>query len=168
MLDEGSNAGSLPKRQVHRVALGALAFVMVAVILFFLMRGSERPEVWSKTTVPFDPTCSENCTTAGEIGGLHGSASVEFRQNAAVDDPIAQWGDCLQTVFVCLAENVGAPASAEQKATVARTCVNASSCPAPCKDRYAKKAAGSATAAEQAFDEVFIGEGAWCLPSEAL
>jgi len=76
-----------------------------------------------------------------------------------VDDAIAQWGDCLDSVTRCI-EDRGLTSSN----IVA--CVGESICPDTCKTTFSTEARGVSQvgAALDAFERVFINDGAACLP----
>lgn len=156
-----------PALLVWAVPIGLV--LVLAVIAFFMFRPVPLPpDVWDETTVPFDPACAENCEDlGGVIDSSHGSPAMEFSYNPNVDDAVAQYGDCMQSVFQCIA-NAELDPFAEQsaKAGVARTCVAQSICPPECKDRFANQAAGSPDAVMSAFESTFIANDAWCLPRE--
>ncbi len=142
-----------------------LAFVVVITAFFlFLVYLLVPPNVWEETTVPFDPECLENCESVGTIGGSHGTEGAEFMINRTVDDDIAQWGDCLESIFICISLGEDPNGSMEEKTDLVRECIAASACPEECTSRYARKSSSSPEAAQQAFFDVFIGDNAWCLP----
>jgi hypothetical protein len=113
-------------------------------------------DVWRPATVPFDPTCATGCTEVSRTAPLgHFQGTLRLRVNPAVDDPVAQWGDCLESVLVCY-EADGALAA----------CVAQAQCPPDCKTLFAEAAAGAADdeARVAAFEAVFVGAGAPCRP----
>jgi len=156
-----------PGLLVWAVPVGLI--LVLGVIAFFMFRPAPLPpDVWAETTVPFDPACTENCEElGGVIDSAHGSPALEFSYNPNVDDAVAQYGDCMQSVFQCIADAELDPfADQSQKAAVTRGCVAQSICPAECKDRFASEASGSPAAVMTAFESTFIANDAWCLPRE--
>ena len=55
----------------------------------------------------------------------------------ALDDPIAQWGQCMDTVLSCLSPS--ADSAPEEKASALQVCVAAAACPQACRDRFAAR-----------------------------
>jgi hypothetical protein len=79
--------------------------------------------VWAPTTVPFDPTCKD-CKDLGTTSLPHVGEVVVLRDER-VDDPVAQWGKCVNGILDCV-----------EKTKDESKCVADSTCPAPCKDDY--------------------------------
>jgi hypothetical protein len=79
--------------------------------------------------------------------------------NPATDDPIAQWGDCLESVLACF----------ERDGTLA-PCVEAASCPAECKALFRERAAVAVDedARVSAFEAVLVDRTAPCRPPQAV
>lgn len=118
--------------------------------------GHDSDDPWAPTSVPYDPTCARDCLEVGEYSaGHHVVGGLVLRYNPAVDDPIAQWGDCLESMLVCL-----------EGGSEARACMDEAACPTACK-RLVEGHAGGATDKSDivaAFERVFIDEGAPCRP----
>jgi hypothetical protein len=115
-------------------------------------------DVWAPATVPFDPACTATCPEIARSAPLaHAGAALRVRVNPAIDDPIAQWGDCLESVLVCF----------EAQGTLA-PCVEAAQCPPACKAHFAAQAAGAADEAARldAFDALFLDPAAPCRPDD--
>ncbi len=153
-------------KRIYFVLLVLAAALASAIYLNFFYVKPAGSNLWAATTISYDPTCAENCERAGSLGSNHGSPEIDLLYNPYVDDSVAQWGDCLQSIFVCVSEGTQPDFSQIEKASLARTCVQNSTCPAPCRERYALKAAKSPEVARQAFDDVFVNEDAWCRPQE--
>jgi hypothetical protein len=116
--------------------------------------------VWRPATVPWDPECAAGCVDVGQTIPLpHSGAKLRLRMNPATDDPIAQWGDCLESVLGCF-ERDGALAP----------CVEAASCPAECKALFRERAAAAADedARVTAFEAVLVERTAPCRPPQAV
>ena len=167
--ETGAEGDAKSRKIPARTVLTIVILLIAAGIgVFYFANNNPAPYLWDQTSTPYDPTCETDCIDAGHlVGGAHGAPSAELKYNPAVDDPIAQWGDCVQSIFVCLSDNGDPAASPKSKAIMARSCVAASTCPVPCLERFARKASGSPKAVEQALLDIFIGDNAWCLPQEA-
>lgn len=114
--------------------------------------------VWRPATVPFDPECRTGCTEVGRTAPLaHTQMQLIIRANPAIDDPIAQWGDCLESVLGCF-ERDGALAP----------CVEQAACPAQCKALFRSRAAAAVdeNGRVDAFDAVFVDRAAPCRPAD--
>jgi hypothetical protein len=115
-------------------------------------------DVWRPTTVPWDPECRTGCVAIARTAPLaHADAELLLRVNPAVDDPIAQWGDCLESILACLERDGGRLAP----------CVDEAACPAECKALFRTQAAGATDeeARADAFEAVFVHRTAPCRPS---
>ena len=114
--------------------------------------GLENP--WEETTVPYDPDCASGCIELandhyGHIG------DVEWMVNPDVDDPIAQWGDCLQSFVDCM-DGGGEPMA----------CSQSSECPEACQREFSRRVEGVEDEEAQldVFEAVYILDEAPCLP----
>jgi hypothetical protein len=109
--------------------------------------------VWRETTVAYDPACTD-CETlvSGEYGHV---GEIRVAVDADTDDPIAQWGDCLQSFRDCV---VGGDA--------ADTCSQRSACPESCRADFEGRIVGVTDLRAQisAFEAVYVNVGAPCLP----
>jgi hypothetical protein len=117
-------------------------------------------EVWASTTVPFDPDCAD-CEELEETDLLpHLDSQATFLYNEAIDDPIAQWGDCLGSMLECL----------QADGTVS-ACAAAAECPAECKALYTSRAPPGADEITllEVVNGIYVNCGAPCrpLPEEA-
>ncbi|WP_203294443.1 hypothetical protein [Maricaulis parjimensis] len=136
----------------------------------------DRPpsDLWAEASYTPDPDCeagSAECPVLIEPFpvGHGGDASETALTLLAVtypelDDSIAQWGQCMDTVLSCLA-----PAYGESDATRAgslRSCVAQSSCPQACRDRFESRAGSDLESSYAAFLETFVEEDAWCAPQD--
>ncbi|OLF75266.1 hypothetical protein AWH62_05430 [Maricaulis sp. W15] len=161
-------------------ALIVLVFLILALVIAGLawwvlqMRDAPPDDLWEVGTHEIDPDCvpgSAACPvliSPRPIG--HGSAGEDDMVLTAVrypelDDPIAQWGACMDTVLTCLAPT--ADSTPDDKSAALRSCVAAADCPQACRDRFADRAdqAGADLARLMAeFDAIFVAEEAWCAP----
>lgn len=137
--------------------LPPFALVLVAGASFAACSDNDpRPgdTVWKPTTAAYDPDCETGCETLRSGEGPHGG-EVRVSFNPAVDDPIAQWGDCLESFRSCVAVGGGAVACSQQ-----------SECPESCKQNFQGRASVLSDLGEQldAFEAVYISENAPCLP----
>ena len=87
-------------------------------------------DIWAPTTVPYDPECKTGCEplAMGDYGHL---GELEISYNPDVDDPIAQWADCLESFQACLFDGRDALECSQQ-----------SSCPAACRVDYESRIVG--------------------------
>lgn len=127
-----------------------------------------RPAHWAAGSVPYKAACAPGeCRTFGAIGDSHdsGEAAVPVAvlgYDPKIDDEIAQWGDCLQSVADCAYATEGPPQA------VLGACVQQSACPAACKSRFAERAAGlEGRALLELYLAMFSGEDGYCTPRGA-
>lgn len=113
-------------------------------------------DVWAPTTHPYDPAC-EGCQQVGVVAMGHLGGAVTLRFDPLVDDPVAQWGDCVESLLVCL-EGGGDPLS----------CGDSADCPAACKAAFQAQVTGISDVEGQvgALEAVYIVPGAPCRPQE--
>jgi hypothetical protein len=115
-------------------------------------------DVWQPATVPFDPACV-GCEEI-EITEIlpHVGTEVQFLYDPAVDDPIAQWGDCLASMLECFRDGAGV-----------RACAADAACPSACKDLFAERAplAADEPALLGVLNGVYVHVNAPCRPAEA-
>ncbi|MBL6929697.1 MAG: hypothetical protein ISR44_11040 [Rhodospirillales bacterium] len=112
-------------------------------------------DVWKRATKKTETGCGAGCTKMDPIHRQHGGAIV-LNIDEDADGPLHQWVDCLQTIKTCIVEGKGD----------AGACVGASSCPQPCKDKFASKAGGKKDLAA-GLDQItrqFLGDDAMCSP----
>lgn len=163
-------AGPRTRRKLVLAAgiLGLALITIAGVAGALLYRPGPPGDLWAPASVGADPECAEGCEAfLGDIPPIHGDgteteASMTILVDADLDDPIAQWGDCLESVFACLGD--AAPLDAPGRADHLRGCVAASACPVRCRERYASRADGELSDAVDAFGQLFLEESAWCQP----
>lgn len=176
----GSSGGAPPSRSRWLIPVILLLIVLIvaaAIVWWFFMRDN-RPDVWEEATVPYtEDACEEegNCELHVRALGGHGSHTgeglFEFYYDPDIDDPIAQWGDCLDSVFTCI--NVAMEAGAEtgdepDRVALINGCVAEAACPGECKDRFTSRARGrDFEGLEALFFEMFVDERGYCVPREA-
>ena len=116
--------------------------------------GTPADERWAPTTVPHDPSCASGCEVI-EQGDFGHIGELTLLVNPNVDDPVAQWGDCIQSFRGCI-----------EQGTDARACSEQSDCPESCRADYEGRIDGVSELEAQldAFRAVYIDEGAPCLP----
>lgn len=145
-----------------------LLILTVAAIAWWLARDIDGPppDLWAETTHAYDPDCSEECPEImpSRPIGHGGSDGLTFsmRTDPRVDDPVAQWGMCMDSVVSCLGTEP--PESLDERAENIRTCVAQSTCPDACKSRFAEQAGQSLEEVAAAFETLFLEDEAWCLP----
>ena len=143
-----------PRRGVALVAaILAVVLAVGAAIAFW----STRPiDPWKPTTVPRTAACESGCTVIGEFDTAHGPR-IRVTEQPNVDDPVAQWADCLTSIRVCT-EREGRGAFAG--------CVAKAACPALCITEFERRT-GVKPDVERlraAFEATFLADGAPCLP----
>lgn len=123
--------------------------------------------VWSEATTAYEPECDEGCTEIlNRPQGTHGG-SVRIGVRPDIDDPVAQWSDCVQSIMSCYEERLGADDFDGEQGRAMHDCVLSSACPAECRDHYQSTVGDNLEAVNAALDSVFLGERAACLPTEA-
>lgn len=117
------------------------------------------PNPWKPTTVPRDPTCATGCVEYGPINMTHGGP-MKFYVQPDVDDALAQWADCVESMQACLKRTDFAVSA----------CMAEALCPRPCKDRYASiaRAETDTDTLLDVFQEVFLDRDAVCAPRESV
>lgn len=112
-------------------------------------------DVWEPTTVPFDTDCPE-CVEVDETDFLpHLGIQTTFLYNENIDDPIAQWADCLGSMLDCL----------QADGTVS-ACAAAADCPSECESLYTSRAPPGADEITllEVLNGVYVNCGAPCRP----
>lgn len=122
-----------------------------------------RPDHWRPGDTPYRLECGSGCVKMGPIGapdGPPGSKPVAvLAYDPKINDRIAQWGDCLQSVSNCAYSRAGEPEA------VLPVCVQQSTCPAACKEKFASRTAGlKGRPVVDAYLEMFSGEDGYCTP----
>lgn len=145
------------KQKRYGVIAGvAAAFAFLLLLFWWLFTGPALVE-WAETTVPFDPECAADCEIVGYVTPGHRGTPQPLLLNPNVDDPIAQWGRCVQSFTDCM-----------DTTPDALVCIDQGSCPSACKSEYTRLAAAATDldAHLQAFAEIFLDEGAYCRPED--
>ncbi|MEE2525720.1 hypothetical protein V0U79_05025 [Hyphobacterium sp. HN65] len=149
-----------------------LSAAIAGLLLYFPSADAPPDDLWAEGSYTADPECdpsTPDCEVLlAPVPAGHGSdgtgPAISLVAYPELDDPIAQWGLCMDTVFTCL----GPPddANATERATRLRACVAQAECPQACLDRYAGQAGGDLDAAVDAFERIFVAEDAWCTPQQ--
>ncbi|MFY0638458.1 hypothetical protein [Maricaulis maris] len=146
---------------------------LFALAAWWLLSSRDGPpaDLWADGSYVADPDCvagSSECPVFLESRPVgHGNTSEGDLALTAVhypglDDPIAQWGRCMDSVLTCLAPaSQGTP---DEKANALRACVAEAECPQACRDRFADRADDTLEGATAEFDAIFVAEEAWCAP----
>ena len=181
---QGKGAANAPPKEPNNnrtlvtAALFVVILLLIALAAYLYLQRDTRPDVWEEATVPYDETaCEEDAcevfAAAAAGHGGHGSeGAIEFYYNPAIDDEIAQWGDCLGAFQVCVENSMQEASQGGQEAdpvSIINGCVAAAAaCPAECRSHFAERAAGRDLAAlETLYIEVFEAERGYCVPREA-
>jgi hypothetical protein len=145
-----------------------LLLVFLALIIFRPFADPPPDDLWQAATTRFDPDCGAECPVVLDQRptghGGSGDASMVMVTDPRLDDAIAQWGDCLDSVISCL--DPAAAGASGPSASRLRECVARSTCPVACRDRFAARSAGDLEAAAAAFESLFLVEDAWCAPRD--
>jgi len=113
-----------------------------------------RLDVWKEATVKPSPDCKDCIKIKSSVAH---AGEIESTFYPLLDDAIAQWGDCMESILSCVEADKSPPA-----------CVEESKCPAECLGLYRQKVQGVATKGEQLqlILSIFNDEDAPCLPKE--
>ena len=133
--------------------------VVVLLTWWFFFKQDFNP--WQSTTVAYSDCTKENCERVETLKLDHGGEITFYRSNLPIDDPVQQWGTCLDSVVACYQGSSG---------TVGEFagCIAVSSCPVSCKDLFAEEI-GSEKELETtitAFEAVFLDKEAKCRPED--
>lgn len=155
MPDQDTPAVSNPNQR-KLIAIALFGIVVLLLLLWWLLRGPAEV-TWQETTVPYDPECATDCEAVALVAPGHRGQAELLMANPNVDDPIAQWGDCIDTFTTCMDRDRDSAA-----------CMTASSCPAECKDAYGSGLSDTEglEAELTLFQSMFLEAGAYCRPIE--
>ena len=146
------------KQAKRAVFLLVLFFTATGILVAWLWLSHEGSP-WAEATTPATLSCeSENCVDLLPIDAGHGGQeALRLAYDPAIDDAVAQWGDCLASVLTCRRETGNT-----------RNCVQASTCPEMCRSGFAVAAADQTVEAElgQLFLSYFVEDGGACVPAE--
>lgn len=170
--------GSFGRRLLPALFLLLIALIIAAGLIWWFFFRDNRPAVWAEATVPYtadaceeEGACEVYAQALGGHGAHGGEGLFEFSYNPAIDDPIAQWGDCLDSVFTCISTGMDAAAlrgAEADRVALINGCVADAECPGECKDRFANRAAGQDfVGLEAVFFDMFVDERGYCVPREA-
>ncbi len=125
-----------------------------------------RPQHWTPGDTSYRVDCGASCVKLGPIGAPDGPGDAgpvaELAVDPGVNDRIAQWGDCLQSVSNCAYSHPGEPEA------VLPVCVRQSTCPTACKERFASRTAGlKGKPMLDAYLEMFSGRDGYCTPRQS-
>jgi len=110
---------------------------------------------WLPGNGEFDESC-ENCEDFVEIDDPH-AGDLVIKVVDGLDDPLAQWGECISSFFACWEEEKPVP-----------DCVAHSQCPEPCKAEFRREVSGAEDEEQEiyAFNRVFVDDEAPCRAPE--
>jgi hypothetical protein len=90
-------------------AASGFSFLGFAGYVFLIVYSALAPiEYWRPTTIAYDPACAAGCEPFRAVAPAHNVAAAEavavpmLAFNPNVDDAIAQWGDCLESIIECV------------------------------------------------------------------
>ena len=125
-----------------------------ASLLFYVFPNEKEntAPIWKSGSITPDTQCKEDCEQLSSLAPGHKGEKIQLVYNPRINDEIAQWGDCLDTVMRCK----------KDKNNSFRDCVSTSSCPQACK-----KAIKEDTRPDDiAFEALFINNGGLCVPQD--
>lgn len=107
---------------------------------------------WEPGNSQYDESCARDCEAFLEIHDPH-LGDFDIVRLPGLDDPLAQWGECIGSFFECWEADTPVP-----------ECVAASTCPAACRAEFQRIASGITDESEQivAFNQVFVDDDAPC------
>ncbi|MEM7153562.1 MAG: hypothetical protein AAF799_12020 [Myxococcota bacterium] len=108
---------------------------------------------WTPGNGEFDDSCEQGCEEFLELTTPH-SGELDLRLATELDDPLAQWGECIGTFFACWGD--------EQRPVP--ECVQAATCPAACKAEFTRQVVDAEDEEQEihAFNRVFVDDDAPC------
>ncbi len=115
---------------------------------------------WKPTTVPWTPDC-QGCSTVYEAETTPGGNKLRIQSNSQVDDPVAQWAECVDEALACVRAGGGAPA-------LVGCVASAGKCPQACRDMYAAQVApvvGQPAEEQRVYQALFVARGGACRPT---
>lgn len=140
---------------------------LLTVLAWACLSGCPRPStpppqdnttLWRATTTPYPPACDNGaCTSLHQVNLAHVDETVDIRFDPRVDDPVAQWADCLQQVFDCV--------KADGPTRFSICVTGATLCPTTCRQRYTSTLAGGEgdlTREKTAFKAVYLDHSSSC------
>lgn len=132
-----------------------LAFIAVLLVVSCGQQGQDNSKnVWQKPTKSFGDACTQNCELVTKLSAGHGrTQSLAVIYDPEIDDEIAQWGDCLQSVMRCTTSG----------GDIAR-CTADATCPVPCIAAFEEMPGDR----QSAFEAIFINDGGLCVPGDEL
>jgi len=168
---QGAPGARRPLSAVLLLSTALLALAAIVVWWFMSSRNAPPADLWADGGYVADINCvagTAECPvfmTARPVG--HGSPAEGDLALTAVhypglDDPIAQWGQCMDSVLTCLAPVSGG--TSEEKIAALGVCVAQAQCPQACRDRFADRVGTALESAVAEFDAIFVAEEAWCSP----
>ncbi len=143
-----------------------LLILLIAFAIWWFFIKVHRLDVWKDAKVPYSVGCEGGCKPLRAFAPAHGgkhnkdAPPPQLVYNPRIDDAVAQWGDCLQSIMSCV---IKLPRNDDKGM---RNCVAASICPKECKERFAREAGSDMDASEKAFYNVFTDKEAVCRPDE--
>ncbi len=150
--------------------IGVIAVLSLVIIFIFISKDEapnitiEAPSIptpWQPTHHAFDPNrCKDGKCKEMLRLPMMGTSKLSFMVDPEVDDPVAQWSDCLASITQCIDHNDTFTVKGFHE------CVRQSTCPESCKDGFNHKTQHTSDIKGMmaAFDTYFIGEGGTCVP----
>lgn len=169
MPEDDTQFGFLAGLRQRWLRVASVAFVLLiivgAAVWWFVI--PHKLDVWKPATVAYTANCGPDCKTLRPIAPGHGGSVPQdarniprLEYNPKVDDAVAQWGDCLQSIMVCVEKQ------SRNNAPAVNACVAQAMCPQACKDRFQSKTGQSIQVVQKALFGTFVSKDAVCRPDE--
>lgn len=170
--DASPAADTSSRTPLRLIILIIFVLIVTAGAVWFYFFRDVRTDAWEEPTVAYEEADCEgrdDCEIYATLPMGHGEGSQEMQleYDPTIDDEIAQWGDCLGSVFVCIEQGMTAEGEPD-RTSVITTCVANADCPDDCKSRFASRTSNADfDRLEAVFFDMFVDEGGYCVPREA-
>lgn len=167
MSDSTQSGQASPLKRWLPIAGAALLLLAIAFAVWWFFIKTHKLDVWREAKVPYSVGCKGgDCKVLLPLSPTHGGTRPKDGKtralvyNPRIDDAVAQWGDCLQSIMTCMTK------LKRNDDKGMRNCVAVSICPKECKERFAGEAGTDMDSSEAAFYNVFTDKEAVCRPDE--
>jgi len=176
--DNGSSTKTGDNRPLLIATIFAILLLVVSFATYSYLGRDMRPDVWEEPTTSYEDAACEDSqcetVTIGAAGhGTHDSEeTAALVYDPAIDDEIAQWGDCRAEIQICIQNamtDASNPDTDEARVSIISTCVAAAdTCPTECKTHFAENTvSANFQNTEQQYFSIFEDKGGYCVPREA-
>jgi len=132
--------------------------ILALILVFVALLWPRTPNPWQPTTEAYKVDCGAECSVISSVTPGHKGSALPLIYNPKVNDEIAQWGDCIETVMKCV-----------RQANTFKECVDEDvSCPAICVEKFQSKVQNITNPKRQRkiFESIFIDDGGLCVPED--